>query len=341
MRIEKRKNGSDTGVNYYLSTPEERYVCSYGSTKPQFSNPDMRLGFCEEQLQTVKRNSVDLIIDDPPYGTTQADWDEEPDWDLLAEEFHRILTDDGQVVVFGKQPSLMPVYNSFTGHGFDFRFELIWKKQNNPWVSDQQPIPIHENIFIFKKSKTKVSDLTFNTEQVKRDGVFVCPRCKAKNQDDDLPDADPTIRLGGYKQTRTNEGKSETQGGWQEVYETSKGQERHPISFIDRDVLEFTSVGGSSDEYTGYAGQKPIALLRWLLIAMSDRGDTVLDPHMGSASTQVAAIPLCRSSIGFELDPSRYRTAQDRVDELLDDLRGLKHAEVVPATDDNVRAADD
>jgi len=329
MRIEKRKNGSDTGVNYYLSTPEERYVCSYGSAKPQFSDPDMRLGFCEEQLQTVESNSVDLIIDDPPYGTTQADWDEEPDWELLADEFHRILADDGQVVIFGKQPSLMPVYNTFTDRGFDFRFELIWKKQNNPWVSDQQPIPIHENIFIFKKSKTQVSELTFRTEEVKRDGVFVCPRCEDE------------MNLGAYNVSRTNEGKSETQGGWQEVYEASGGEDRHPISFIDRDVLEFTSVGGWSDEYTGYAGQKPIALLRWLLIAMSERGDTVLDPHMGSASTQVAAIPLCRSSIGFELDPSRYRTAQDRVDELLDDLRGLKHADVVPATDDNVRAADD
>jgi len=331
MRVQKQIKPSGNELFYLLEGKrgKEVSVAAFGHESPEFRRPDMRLGFCEEQLQTVESNSVDLIIDDPPYGTTQADWDEEPDWDLLAEEFHRILTDDGQVVVFGKQPSLMPVYNSFTGHGFDFRFELIWKKQNNPWVSDQQPIPIHENIFIFKKSKTQVSDLTFRTEEVKRDGVFVCPRCEDE------------MNLGAYNVSRTNEGKSETQGGWQEVYEASGGEDRHPISFIDRDVLEFTSVGGWSDEYTGYAGQKPIALLRWLLIAMSERGDTVLDPHMGSASTQVAAIPLCRSSIGFELDPSRYRTAQDRVDELLDDLSGLKHADVVPATDDNVRAADD
>lgn len=321
-------NAADKGSYYELREGVDT-VAYFGRKKPQFRKPDLSLGFCEEQLQTVKSNSVNLIIDDPPYGTTQADWDEEPDWELLADEFHRILADDGQVIVFGKQPSLMPVYNTFTDHGFDFRFELIWKKQNNPWVSDQQPIPIHENIFIFKKSKTQVSDLTFRTEEIKRDGVFVCPRCEDE------------MNLGAYNVSRTNEGKSETQGGWQEVYEASGGEDRHPISFIDRDVLEFTSVGGWSDEYTGYAGQKPIALLRWLLIAMSERGDTVLDPHMGSASTQVAAIPLCRSSIGFELDPTRYRTAQDRVDELLDHLRGLKHADVVPATDDNVRAADD
>jgi site-specific DNA-methyltransferase (adenine-specific) len=332
MYVNKRPNGR--GKSYYRlrtkDSGDRMTIAEFGREKPQFRCPDLRLGFCEEQLQTVESGSVDLIIDDPPYGTTQADWDEEPDWGLLAEEFHRVLADDGQIIVFGKQPSLMPVYNSFTDHGFDFRFELIWKKQNNPWVSDQQPIPIHENIFIFKKSSTKVSDLTFNTEDIKRDGVSVCPRCEDETD------------LGSYSVTRTNDGKSETQGGWQEVYESSGGEERHPISFLDRDVLEFTSVTGSSDEYTGYAGQKPIALLRWLLIAMSERGDTVLDPHMGSASTQVASIPLCRSSIGFEADPKRYKTAENRVEEILDELRDLKHADVIPSEQSKAEpAADD
>jgi len=226
----------------------------------------------------------------------------------------------------------MPVFNEFTDSGFDFRFELIWKKQNNPWVSDQQPIPIHENIFVFKKSATKVGALTFNTEDIKRDGVFVCPRC------------DDEEHLGSYSVTRTNDGKSQTQGGWQEVYESSGGEQRHPISFLDRDVLEFTSVTGSSDEYTGYAGQKPIALLRWLVVAMSERGDRVLDPHMGSASAPMACIPLCRESVGFEADPQRFKTAEERVEELLDDLRGLKHADVQPAeqrTTEAVTGGDD
>jgi len=311
-------NAADSSSYYELRDGED-VVAYFGSEKPHFRSPDLRLGFCEDQLKTVADGSVDLLIDDPPYGTTRAEWDEEPDWNALADQFHRILADDGQVVVFGRQPSLMPVYNAFTDSGFDFRFELIWKKQNNPWVSDQQPIPIHENIFVFKKSATKVRELTFNTEEIKRDGVRVCPRCEDEE------------RLGSWSVTVTDDRKSQTQGGWQEAYEQSGGEQRHPISFLDRDVLEFTSVTGASDEYTGYAGQKPVALLRWLIIAMSQRGDTVLDPHMGSASTPMACIPLCRNSIGFEADPSRFQTAEDRVEELLDDLSDLKHAEVCGA----------
>lgn len=305
-----------TLVNEHADGSRDR-IMNYGKSEPQFRTPDLRLGFCEDELTTVEDKSIDLLVDDPPYGTTQAEWDAEPDWELLADEFHRVLAGDGQVIVFGKQPSLMPVYNAFTDRGFEFRFELIWKKQNNPWVSDQQPIPIHENIFVFKKTGTKVRDLTFQTEEVKRDGVFVCPKC------------DEEVNRGSYSVSRTNEGKSETQGGWQEVYEASGGEDRHPISFLDRDILEFTSVVGSSDEYTGYAGQKPIALLSWLIQAMSDRGDRVLDPHMGSASTPMACVPLCREPVGFEADPSRYKTAEGRVEELLDDLDGLKHADLV------------
>jgi site-specific DNA-methyltransferase (adenine-specific) len=294
-------------------------MMNFGCTRPKFREPDLRPIDCEQELPLLEDRSVDLLIDDPPYGTTQADWDEEPDWQELADEYHRVLADDGQVIIFGRQPSLMPVYNTFTSQGFDFRFELIWKKQNNPWVSHHQPIPIHENIFIFKKASAKVSDLTFRTDEVKRDGVFVCPRCEGE------------VDRGSYSVKRGSDQKAESQGGWDEVFTGEGGDERHPISFIDRDILEFTSVGGFHDEYTGYAGQKPLALLRWLIIAMSNRGDRVLDPHMGSASTPIAAVPLCRESIGMEVDPERFATAKERTEKHLDDFRDLKHADVVPS----------
>jgi len=338
VHVGKRSAGQYEASYYRLRSRDDggkrQTLVNFGRQKPQFRCPDLRLGFCEDRLKTVANESVDLLIDDPPYGTTSTEWDEEPDWSELSEEYHRVLADDGQVVVFGKQPSLIPVFNELTNSGFDFRFELIWKKQNNPWVSDQQPIPIHENIFVFKKSATKVGALTFNTEDIKRDGIRVCPRCEEEEN------------LGSWSTTVTNDRKSQTQGGWQEVYEQSGGEQRHPISSLDREVLEFTSVTGSSDEYTGYAAQKPVALLRWLVIAMSERGDTVLDPHMGSASTAMACIPICRESIGFEADPQRFKKAEGRVEEMLDDLRGLKHADVQPTdqqkqTPNTVAGADD
>lgn len=344
---------------------EEQIICSYGKDKPHFTSPDLYNGPCENYLdssqddtKTIPDGSVDLLIDDPPYGTTQAQWDKEPEWARVADMYRRVLADDGTLVIFGKQPSLIPIYNVFTNHGFDFRFEMIWKKQNNPWVSSQAPIPLHENIFVFCKSGTKAGDLTFNTEKIKRDGVFVCPACEDSEQ------------RGSYSLTRTNEGKSETQGGWDDAYEVEGDSDRFPVSYLDdhildatalpsypnltdytddaddvaktlrmmaqaiedgadaRDVLEFNSVGGPHPEYMGYAGQKPTDLLSWIVLAMSEMGDTVLDPHMGSGSTPAACIPLCRDAIGMEIDPERYQDSQERVNDILSELEGLKHATV-------------
>jgi DNA modification methylase len=366
MYVKEKQQNSE--ARYYLAEREwtngaqgdESIICAYGKQKPTFTYPDCRHGLAENHLPDIADGSVDLIIDDPPYGTTQATWDNEPEWADIADRYHRVLADDGTLVVFGKQPSLIPVYNVFTEHNFDFRFELIWKKHTNPWVSSQAPIPIHENIFVFAKSGTKAGDLTFNTDQIRREGAFWCPNCRE------------TKSKGSYTVCRNNDDKSQTQGGWQEEYESEGGTDRYPISYIDdhvldatalpsyetideyvdtndpteaaqrlrqmadmieetgttNDVLEAKSVGGSHPEYMGYAAQKPTDLLSWIILAMTNRGDTVLDPHMGSGSTLAASIPLARESIGIEVNPERFNDTVDRVDGIMTELKGLKHADV-------------
>jgi DNA modification methylase len=294
------------------------YPYSYGKDQPTFYEPEFHHGVCENKLGEIPTGSVDLLIDDPPYGTTNAMWDTEPDWEEMTERYGRILADDGLLVVFGKQPSLMPVYNAFTDDGFEFRYDLIWRKQNNPWSSHYKPIHIHENIFVFKRRDAKVSETTFNTNDVMRDATFTCRSCNEKQ--------DP----GSYSVTRTNDDKSSTQNDtWDESYEASGGDERYPIS-----VLEYNSVHGSHEEYTGYAGQKPTELLRWLILGLSDRGDTILDPHAGSGSALLASIPLCRHSIGIEANAERYRESAKRVNDAYDKLTGLKHAKTESSSAD-------
>jgi site-specific DNA-methyltransferase (adenine-specific) len=310
--------------NYYLREEGERVrnIMRYGKQKPVFRPADLSLGFCEDLITKQASKSVDLIIDDPPYGTTSASWDKEPDWKQLAPEYRRVLKDDGQIVMFGKTKSLIPVYNAFTDAGLDFRFELIWKKDHNPWTSSQQPISIHENIYVFQKSQTKVSNLTFNTDEIRRDAAYICPSCDEKKS------------RGSWSRTRqSDDSMPETQGSWQDGYESEGGEDRYPISYLNEDVLKFTSVSGTHDEYSGFAGQKPTDLLMWIVKAMTNRGDTVLDPHAGSGSTAAACIPLCCDSIGYELSPERYSGAQARVDSVLDKFRGRKHADVADSAD--------
>lgn len=375
MRVQEKQR-TNAESDYYLLDGEysnEQIICSYGKGRPKFVHPSIHNGRAENHLPDLPDGSVDLIIDDPPYGTTHTTWDNEPEWAEIVDMYHRVLADDGTVVIFGKQPSLIPVFNVFTEHGFDFRYELIWKKQTNPWVSDQTPIPIHENIFVFAKSGTPAGELTFNTDAIRREGAFWCPSCKQ------------TEKRGSYTVRRNNDDKSQTQNAWQDEYEGSGGSDRFPISYLDdhildatalpsyesidgylenadaktaanrlrqmadmieatgdtNDVLEAASVNGSHEEYMGYAAQKPTNLLSWLILSMSERGDTVLDPHMGSGSTLAAAIPLARESIGVEVNPERFNDAKERIDSIMTELDGLKHATVEMMENNEQVMADD
>ncbi len=69
--------------------------------------------------------------------------------------------------------------------------------------------------------------------------------------------------------------------------------------------------------YTGnklHPTQKPVAVLRPLIKAFSQPGETVLDPFAGSGSTLVAAAALGRCGVGIELDIAHCATMRTRLD---------------------------
>lgn len=67
------------------------------------------------------------------------------------------------------------------------------------------------------------------------------------------------------------------------------------------------------DEGRFHEAQKPIALLEYLIALTTRPGHTVLDPFMGSGSTGVAAIRLCRNFVGIEMSPEYFRVAGERI----------------------------
>jgi site-specific DNA-methyltransferase (adenine-specific) len=59
--------------------------------------------------------------------------------------------------------------------------------------------------------------------------------------------------------------------------------------------------------------QKPIALMERLILASSNRDDTVLDFTMGSGTTGVACVNTARKFIGIELDQGYFDIAKERI----------------------------
>lgn len=90
-------------------------------------------------------------------------------------------------------------------------------------------------------------------------------------------------------------------------YNTSKGA-------LPRDVIEHPALlGHLSSERVGHEDQKPIGLIRKLVLASSNIGDTVLDPFAGSGTTLVVAKTTNRNGIGIESNTKWIQTITERV----------------------------
>ena len=61
--------------------------------------------------------------------------------------------------------------------------------------------------------------------------------------------------------------------------------------------------------------QKPLEVINWLIDIVSNPGDTILDPFMGSGTTGVACVQTGRNFIGIEIDPKYYEIAEKRIKE--------------------------
>lgn len=78
-------------------------------------------------------------------------------------------------------------------------------------------------------------------------------------------------------------------------------------------VFEY-SPQGRPDDARFHPTQKPVALYEWLLTRYAEEGDTILDTHVGSASSLIACHRTNHKYIGFEIDGVYYEKAKERLE---------------------------
>ena len=59
---------------------------------------------CFHILPQLEDNSIDLVLCDPPYGTTACKWDTVLDLERMWKELKRVVKSSTAIVIFGKQP---------------------------------------------------------------------------------------------------------------------------------------------------------------------------------------------------------------------------------------------
>lgn len=107
-------------------------------------------GDCLVGMSRVETGSVDLVLCDLPYGTTNCAWDSVIPFEPLWEQYQRIVKPRGALVLFAAQPFTTALINSARKL---FRYDLVWEKTSPAGFanSHKQPLRSHEQILVFYK----------------------------------------------------------------------------------------------------------------------------------------------------------------------------------------------
>jgi site-specific DNA-methyltransferase (adenine-specific) len=81
---------------------------------------------------------------------------------------------------------------------------------------------------------------------------------------------------------------------------------------FDRSAKTFYMRPQNADTFRIHPTQKPVKLYEWILMNYATKGDQILDTHLGSGSSRIAAHNLGFDFVGFELDKDYFKNEEDR-----------------------------
>lgn len=105
-------------------------------------------GDCLERMKEIPDGSVDLILTDPPYGTTACKWDSVIPLEAMWEQLKRIIKPNGAIVMTAAQPFTSVLVSSNLKM---FKYDWVWKKPKGTGHlnAKKQPMRDKEDIIVF------------------------------------------------------------------------------------------------------------------------------------------------------------------------------------------------
>ncbi|MCD2424387.1 site-specific DNA-methyltransferase [Niabella pedocola] len=232
-------------------------------------------GDCLKIMQKIENESIDMILCDLPYGTTQNKWDSVIPLDQLWSEYRRIIKPKG-VIALSSQGVFTAKLILSNEQWFKYKFVWVKSKPTNFLNARKQPLRQHEDICIFYGSQPNYTPIMSPGEPYNK-GVR-----KAQY-------------TGSY-------------GDFKPVQVKSDG-ERYPT-----DTLYCKTAESESGGRVWHPTQKPVALGRYLIRMFTQEGDVVLDNAFGSGSFLVAAALEQRRFIGIEKNEEVHLFKEKQID---------------------------
>jgi site-specific DNA-methyltransferase (adenine-specific) len=233
-------------------------------------------GDCLERMKEIPDGSVDMILTDPPYGTTACKWDTVIDLDRMWAELKRIIKPNGAIVMTASQPFTTTLIASNMKM---FKYCWVWDKGVgvNFFHVKKQPLKVTEDVCVFYMRQP-----TYNPSMTKREKPI--------------------------KKSNNNVGESSG-------YSIDESCEKYVGRVYDEAypnvILKFSTRSAGSRGL--HPTQKPVELMEYMIKTYTNEGETVLDFTSGSFTTGVACVNLGRKFIGIEMDGHYYDIGTARV----------------------------
>lgn len=224
-------------------------------------------GDCLERMKEIPDGSVDMVMCDPPFGTTRNSWDSVIDLDLMWKQLWRVLKPNGAVVLCASQPFTSVLTCSQIKY---WKTQWVWSKNKGTGHLNAKKMPMrfHETLEVFYKKPP-----TYNPQKTT-----------------------------GHKPANYALGNvSVTENYGDQVSTVYKGgnTDRQPRNIIEIPVIN--NDGSGADGKKIHSTQKPVALMEYMIKTYSNEGETILDFTIGSGATIKAANNLNRNVIGIEM----------------------------------------
>jgi len=241
-----------------------------------------------------------MVFADPPYNIKKADWDTfESQEEYIKfsmqwiEQAARVLKPTGTLFICGFSEILADLKHPATKYFKSCRW-IIWHYKNKANLGKDWGRS-HESILHFRKTK----NFTFNIDEIR------------------IPYGEHTLKYPSHPQAETSQYGNGKNGN--HIWEPNPlGAKPKDVLDIPQDIIEVPTTCNGMHEKTPHPTQKPEELLRKLILASSNIGDTIIDPFCGSGTTPVCSQQLQRKWMACDLSPEYLDWAANRI-ELVED----------------------
>ena len=246
---------------------------------------------CFDYMKSIPQGSINVVLSDIPYGidfnsknVPDTDWDKFTDDDyekflkLFFEETYKITDENGILIIFCAPTKVEQILNVNDKWIFNPKYYYHYGRIKGRG-SKHKLKSQREDIIVFSKKELNIDETNINN--------FYKERLQK-----DLPLCNVVDYIDG---------------------------KRVPVYNMIGETMYVTQPSHVSvSEKLIHSCQKPITLIVDLLYRFTKKGQTILDPFMGSGATGIASFLCERNYIGIEIDKDMYKKANDWKDLILD-----------------------